>query len=61
MWKKVVKLNEDLEKEQNQRKALEITLQNMERSRDDAEKRNKLLEQEIQGFVRAMSQGGNKP
>ncbi|XP_068130911.1 LOW QUALITY PROTEIN: rho GTPase-activating protein 25 [Hyperolius riggenbachi] len=59
--KKVVKLNEDLEKERNQRKALEITLQNMERSRDDAEKRNKLLEKEIQGFVRAMSQAGNKP
>ncbi|XP_018427628.1 PREDICTED: rho GTPase-activating protein 25 [Nanorana parkeri] len=61
VWKKVVKLNEDMEKEQNQRKALEITLQNMERSRNDAEKRNKLLEQEIQGFVRAMSQAGNKP
>lgn len=61
VWKKVVKLNEDLEKEKNQRKALEITLQNMERSRDDAEKRNKHLEQEIQGFVRAMSQAGNKP
>ncbi|XP_075063494.1 rho GTPase-activating protein 25 isoform X2 [Mixophyes fleayi] len=61
VWKKVVKLNEDLEKERNQRKALEITLQNMERSRDDAEKRNKHLEQEIQGFVRAMSQAGNKP
>ncbi|XP_063788130.1 rho GTPase-activating protein 25 isoform X2 [Pseudophryne corroboree] len=61
VWKKVVKLNEDLEKERNQRKALEITLQNMERSRDDAERRNKQLEQEIQGFVRAMSQAGNKP
>nr|DBA32073.1 TPA: hypothetical protein GDO54_007822 [Pyxicephalus adspersus] len=61
VWKKVIKLNEDLEKEQNQRKALEITLQNMQRSRDDAEKRNKLLEQEIQGFVRAMSQAGTKP
>ncbi|XP_072004988.1 rho GTPase-activating protein 25 isoform X2 [Engystomops pustulosus] len=60
-WKKVVKLNEDLEKERNQRKALEITLQNMERSRDDAERRNRHLEQEIQGFVRAMSQAGNKP
>ncbi|KAM3925673.1 rho GTPase-activating protein 25 [Leptodactylus fuscus] len=60
VWKKVVKLNEDLEKERNQRKALEITLQNMERSRDDAERRNKHLEQEIQGFVRAMSQAGTK-
>ncbi|KAM9313059.1 rho GTPase-activating protein 25 [Gastrophryne carolinensis] len=61
VWKKVAKLNEELEKERNQRKALEITLQNMERSRDDAEKRNKLLEQEIQGFVRATSQMGHKP
>ncbi|XP_040270389.1 rho GTPase-activating protein 25 [Bufo bufo] len=45
VWKKVVKLNEDLEKERNQRKALEITLQNMERSRDDADRRH--LKQEI--------------
>ncbi|XP_075711456.1 rho GTPase-activating protein 25 [Rhinoderma darwinii] len=60
VWKKVVKLDEDLEKERNQRKALEITLQNMERSRDDAERRNKHLEQEIQGFVRAMNQAGKK-
>ncbi|XP_073509748.1 rho GTPase-activating protein 25 isoform X4 [Phyllobates terribilis] len=61
VWKKVVKLNEDLEKERNQRMAQEITLQNIKQSRDDAERRNKHLEKEIQGFVRAMSQAGNKP
>ncbi|KAM4037372.1 rho GTPase-activating protein 25 isoform 2-T2 [Anomaloglossus baeobatrachus] len=61
VWKKVVTLNEDLEKERNQRKAQEITLQNMKQSRDDAERRNKHLEKEIQGFMRAMSQAGNKP
>ncbi|OCT89939.1 rho GTPase-activating protein 25 isoform X1 [Xenopus laevis] len=59
-WKKVVKLHEDLENEQNKRKALEITLQNSERSRDDAERRNKILEQEIQGFVRAMALSSTK-
>ncbi|OCT86655.1 rho GTPase-activating protein 25 isoform X2 [Xenopus laevis] len=60
-WKKVVQLHEDLEKEKNKQKALEITLQNVERSRDDAEKRNKILEQEIQGFVRAMALSSTKP
>ncbi|XP_077119160.1 rho GTPase-activating protein 25 isoform X1 [Ranitomeya variabilis] len=61
VWKRVVKLIEDLEKERNQRMAQEITLQNMKQSRDDAERRNKHLEKEIQGFVRAMSQAGKKP
>ncbi|CAJ0948252.1 unnamed protein product [Ranitomeya imitator] len=61
VWKKVVKLIEDLEKERNQRMAQEITLQNMKQSRDDVERRNKHLEKEIQGFVRAMSQAGKKP
>ncbi|KAE8618764.1 hypothetical protein XENTR_v10009492 [Xenopus tropicalis] len=60
-WKKVVKLHEDLETEKNKQKALKITLQNVERSRDDAEKRNKILEQEIQGFVRAMAASSTKP
>ncbi|CAH2274770.1 rho GTPase-activating 25 [Pelobates cultripes] len=60
-WKKVVKLNEELEKEKNKRMALEIALQNVERSRDDAEIRNKLLEKEIQGFVKAMSASNNGP
>ncbi|KAM4678317.1 rho GTPase-activating protein 25 isoform 2-T2 [Discoglossus pictus] len=60
VWKKVVKLNEDLDNERNTRAALEIRLRNIDRSRDDAEKRNKHLEQEIQGFVRAMSEAGSK-
>ncbi|XP_053574176.1 rho GTPase-activating protein 25 isoform X2 [Bombina bombina] len=60
VWKKVVKLNEELEKERNTRAALEIKLRNIERSRDDAEKRNKRLEEEIQGFVKAMSKAGTK-
>ncbi|KAM4747877.1 rho GTPase-activating protein 25 [Rhinophrynus dorsalis] len=61
VWKKVLKLSEDLEKEKNKRMALEITLKNAEQSRNDAEKRNKHLEQEIQGFVSAMSQASSKP
>ncbi|KAM8972357.1 rho GTPase-activating protein 25 [Pelodytes ibericus] len=61
VWKKVMLLKEDLEKERNKRKALEIALQNVERSRDDAEKRNKHLEQENQRFIKAMSEDGSKP
>ncbi|XP_069070281.1 rho GTPase-activating protein 25 isoform X2 [Pleurodeles waltl] len=54
VWAKVVKLNEAIEMEKNKCSALEIRLRNVERSREDAEKRNKSLEQEIQGFIKSM-------
>ncbi|XP_078522771.1 rho GTPase-activating protein 25 isoform X2 [Lissotriton helveticus] len=54
VWGKVVKLSEAIEMEKNKCSALEIRLRNVERSREDAEKRNKSLEQEIQGFIKSM-------
>ncbi|XP_030057717.1 rho GTPase-activating protein 25 [Microcaecilia unicolor] len=60
VWAKVVKLNEEIEKEKKKYSALEITLRNVERSRSDAEKRNAILEQEMQGFLKSMSEPGAK-
>ncbi|XP_053319765.1 rho GTPase-activating protein 25 [Spea bombifrons] len=40
VWKKVVKLNNELEKERNKRMAVEVALQNAERSCKDAEKKS---------------------
>ncbi|XP_043939025.1 rho GTPase-activating protein 25 isoform X2 [Protopterus annectens] len=51
VWAKVVKLNENLEQEKKKYAAIEIKLRNAERSKEDAEKRNKTLEQEIQEFL----------
>ncbi|KYO44418.1 rho GTPase-activating protein 25 isoform B [Alligator mississippiensis] len=53
VWAKVVRLNEELENEKKKFAALELKLQNVERSREDVEKRNKVLEQEIQDFVKS--------
>ncbi|XP_043844527.1 rho GTPase-activating protein 25 isoform X2 [Dromiciops gliroides] len=47
VWAKVVRLNEELEQEKKKFKELEISLQNMECSRQDMEKRNKVLEEEL--------------
>ncbi|XP_050795943.1 rho GTPase-activating protein 25 isoform X1 [Gopherus flavomarginatus] len=55
VWAKVVRLNEEIEKEKKKFAALELKLQNVERSREDVEKRNKVLEQEIQDFIKSMS------
>ncbi|XP_019369878.1 PREDICTED: rho GTPase-activating protein 25 [Gavialis gangeticus] len=55
VWAKVVRLNEELENEKKKSAALELKLRNEERSREDVEKRNKVLEQEIQDFVKSMS------
>ncbi|XP_020841026.1 rho GTPase-activating protein 25 isoform X1 [Phascolarctos cinereus] len=47
VWAKVVRLNEELEQEKKKLAELEISFQNMERSRQDMEKRNKVLEEEL--------------
>ncbi|XP_039382255.1 rho GTPase-activating protein 25 isoform X1 [Mauremys reevesii] len=60
VWAKVVRLNEEIEKEKKKFAALELKLQNVERSREDVEKRNKVLEQEIQDFVKSMSDPRDK-
>uniref|UniRef100_G3U166 Rho GTPase activating protein 25 n=1 Tax=Loxodonta africana TaxID=9785 RepID=G3U166_LOXAF len=54
VWAKVVKLNEELEKEKKKFAALEISLRNVERSREDVERRNKALEEEVKEFVRLL-------
>ncbi|XP_069474982.1 rho GTPase-activating protein 25 isoform X2 [Ambystoma mexicanum] len=54
VWAKVVKLNEEIETEKKKCSALEIRLRNVEFAREDAEKRNKILEQEMQGFLKSM-------
>ncbi|XP_004435655.2 PREDICTED: rho GTPase-activating protein 25 isoform X1 [Ceratotherium simum simum] len=56
VWAKVVRLNEELEKEKKKFAALEISLRNVERSREDVEKRNKVLEEEVKEFVRLMKE-----
>ncbi|XP_035884031.1 rho GTPase-activating protein 25 isoform X2 [Phyllostomus discolor] len=54
VWAKVVRLNEELEKEKKKSAALEISLRNVERSREDVERRNKTLEEEVKEFVKSM-------
>lgn len=56
VWAKVVRLNEELENEKKKFAALEISLRNMERSREDVEKRNKALEEEVKEFVKSMKE-----
>ncbi|XP_032208204.1 rho GTPase-activating protein 25 isoform X3 [Mustela erminea] len=56
VWAKVVRLNEELEKEKKKSAALEISLRNVERSREDVERRNKALEEEVKEFVKSMKE-----
>lgn len=52
----MVRLNEELEKEKKKSAALEINLRNVERSREDVERRNKTLEEEVKEFVKSMKE-----
>lgn len=52
----MVRLSEELEKEKQKFAQLECQLQNIERSRDDVEMKNKLLEQKISDSIKSMSQ-----
>ncbi|XP_044117222.1 rho GTPase-activating protein 25 isoform X2 [Neovison vison] len=56
VWAKVVRLNDELEKEKKKSAALEISLRNVERSREDVERRNKALEEEVKEFVKSMQE-----
>ncbi|XP_072491419.1 rho GTPase-activating protein 25 isoform X2 [Notamacropus eugenii] len=47
VWAKVVRLNEELEQEKKKLAELEISFQNMECSRQDMEKKNKVLEEKL--------------
>lgn len=52
----MLRLSEELEKEKKKSAALEISLRNMERSREDVERRNKTLEEEVNEFVKSMKE-----
>ncbi|XP_042539006.1 rho GTPase-activating protein 25 isoform X1 [Dipodomys spectabilis] len=60
VWAKVVRLNEELESEKKKFAALEISLRNVERSREDVERRNKVLEEEVKEFVKSMKEPKTK-
>ncbi|NXA12462.1 RHG25 protein, partial [Sapayoa aenigma] len=52
VWAKVVTLNQDMEKEKKKSEELELKLMNMERLREDMEKKNKMLEEEIKNLTK---------
>ncbi|NXM69447.1 RHG25 protein, partial [Serilophus lunatus] len=51
VWAKVVTLNQDIEKEKKKSEELELKLMNAERLREDMEKKNKMLEEEIRNLT----------
>ncbi|KAF1432660.1 Rho GTPase-activating protein 25, partial [Spheniscus demersus] len=52
VWAKVVRLNQDIEREKKKSEELELKLMNMERLREDMEKKNKMLEEEIKNLAK---------
>ncbi|KFP92487.1 Rho GTPase-activating protein 25, partial [Apaloderma vittatum] len=53
VWAKVVRLNQDIEKEKKKSEELELKLRSVERAREDVEKKNKMLEEEIKKLVKS--------
>ncbi|NXE41049.1 RHG25 protein, partial [Ptilorrhoa leucosticta] len=51
VWAKVVRLNQDIEQEKKKSGQLELKLRNVERSREDLEKKTKVLEEEIKNLT----------
>ncbi|NWX45640.1 RHG25 protein, partial [Steatornis caripensis] len=52
VWAKVVRLNQDIEREKKKSEELELKLMNVERSREEMEKKNKMLEEEIKNLAK---------
>ncbi|NXP22637.1 RHG25 protein, partial [Scytalopus superciliaris] len=52
VWAKVVRLNEEIEKEKKKSEELELKLMNVERLREDMEKTNKMLKEEIKNLTK---------
>ncbi|KAF1655219.1 Rho GTPase-activating protein 25, partial [Aptenodytes patagonicus] len=52
VWAKVVRLNQDIEREKKKSEELELKLMNVERLREDMEKKNKMLEEEIKNLTK---------
>ncbi|XP_069733828.1 rho GTPase-activating protein 25 isoform X2 [Phaenicophaeus curvirostris] len=55
VWAKVVRLNQDIEQEKKKAEELELKLMNAERSRENMEKKNKMLEEEIKNLTKSIS------
>ncbi|XP_065712877.1 rho GTPase-activating protein 25 [Patagioenas fasciata] len=55
VWAKVVRLNQDIEREKKKSEELELRLKNVEQSREDMEKKNKMLEEEIKKLAKSTS------
>uniref|UniRef100_U3J9A8 Rho GTPase-activating protein 24 n=1 Tax=Anas platyrhynchos platyrhynchos TaxID=8840 RepID=U3J9A8_ANAPP len=60
VWAKVVRLNQDIEREKKKSEELELKLMNLERSREDLEKKNKVLEEEIKNIAKSRSKNDAK-
>ncbi|KAK2513059.1 Arhgap25 [Columba guinea] len=60
VWAKVVRLNQDIEREKKKSEELELRLKNVERSREDMEKKNKMLEEEIKKLAKSTSKTDTK-
>ncbi|NXS78143.1 RHG25 protein, partial [Erpornis zantholeuca] len=52
VWAKVVRLNQDIEQEKKKSGELELRLRNAERSREDLEKKTKVLEEQIKNLIK---------
>ncbi|NXG02996.1 RHG25 protein, partial [Sakesphorus luctuosus] len=52
VWAKVVRLNQELEREKKKSEELELKLLNVERLREDVERKNKMLEEQIKNFTK---------
>ncbi|KFR03045.1 Rho GTPase-activating protein 25, partial [Nipponia nippon] len=53
VWAKVVRLNQDIEREKKKSEELELKLMNVECSWEDMEKKNKMLEEEIKNLAKS--------
>ena len=51
----MVRLNQDIEKEKKKSEELELKLMNVERLREDMEKKNKMLEEKIKNLAKSTS------
>ncbi|XP_018778199.2 rho GTPase-activating protein 25 isoform X2 [Serinus canaria] len=60
VWAKVVRLKQDLEQEKKRSGELELRLMSVERSREELERKTRMLEEEIKNLTKAMSQTGAK-
>lgn len=60
VWAKVVRLNQDIEQEKKKSGELKQKLMDVERLREDLEKKTKMLEEEIKNLTKSMSKTGAK-